>query len=87
MKLIDCVQMFNYILSDAGLLDQDQTVNVGGIDVAPEEITLGYWTAEGFERQASGQGERNCAKDIGVAEVNRRLGNKLQERTMHRRIG
>ena len=43
--------------------------------------------AEGFGRRASGQGERNCAKDIGVAEVNRRLGNKPQERTMHRRIG
>ena len=35
--------------------------------------------AECFERRASGQGERNCAKDIGVAEVNRRLGNKPQE--------
>ena len=29
--------------------------------------------AEGFGRRASGQGERNCAKDIGVAEVNRRF--------------
>ena len=54
MKLIDCVYMFNCILSDAGLLDQDQTVNVGGIDVAPEEITLGYWMAEGCGRRASG---------------------------------
>ena len=81
MKLIDYVQMFNCILSDAGLLDQDQTVNVGGIDVAPEEITLGYWIEEGFGRRASGQ-ERNCAKDIGVAEVNHQLGNKPQERTM-----
>ena len=51
------------------------------IDVAPEEITLGYWMAESFGRWALGQ-ERNCAKDIGVAEVNRRLGNKPQERTM-----
>ena len=82
MKLIDCVQMFNCILSDASLLDQDQTVNARGIDVAPEEITLGYWMAEGFGRQASGQGERNCTKNIGVVEVNHRLGNKLQERTM-----
>ena len=82
MKLIDCVQMFNCILSDAGLLDQDQTVDAEGIDVAPEEITLGYWTVECFGRWASGQGERNCTKDIGVAEVNRRLGNKPQERTM-----
>ena len=61
-------------------------VNAGRIDVAPEEITLGYWMAEGFGRRASGQ-ERNCTKDIGVAEVNRRLGKKPQERTMHRRIG
>ena len=81
MKLIDCVQMFNCILSDAGLLNQDQIVDAGGIDVAPEE-TSGYWMAERFGRRASGQGERNCAKDIGVAEVNRRLGNKPQERTM-----
>ena len=82
MELIDCVQMFNCILSDAGLFDQDQTVDAGGIDVAPEEITSGYWTAEGFGRWASGQGERNYAKDIGVAEVNRRVGNKPQERMM-----
>ena len=71
MKLIDCVQMFNCILSDAGLLDQVQTVDVGGIDVAPEEITSGYWMAECFGCRASGQGEQNYAKDIGVAEVNR----------------
>jgi len=55
--------------------------------VAPEEIMSGYWMAECFGRRASGQGEQNCAKDIGVAEVNRRLGNKPQERTMRRRIG
>ena len=81
MKLIDCAQMFNCILSDAGLLDQDQIVNAGGIDVALEEITLGYWMVEGFGRRASGQ-QWNCAKDIEVAEVNCQLGNKLQERTM-----
>ena len=73
--------MFNYILSYAGLLDQDQTIKAGGIDVVSEEITLGYWMAEGFGRRASGQ-EQNCAKDIGVTEVNHRLGNKPQERTM-----
>ena len=28
-----------------------------------------------------------CAKDIGVAESTGRLGNRLQERTMRRRIG
>ena len=67
--------MFNCILSDAGLLDQDYTIKAGGIDVAPKEITLGYWMAEGFGRRASGQ-EQNCAKDIGVTEVNCRLGNK-----------
>ena len=78
--------MFNCILSDAGVLDQDQTIKAGGINVAPEEITLGYWMAEGFGRRASGQ-ERNCAKDIGVAKVNRRLGNKPQERMMRQRIG
>ena len=70
MKLIDCVQMFNYILSDAGLLDQDQTIDAGGIDVELE-ITSGYWMVERFGRWASGQGERNCAKDIGVAEGNK----------------
>ena len=62
--------MFNYILSDVGLLDQDLTVNTRGIDVAPEEITSGYWMAERFGRRASGQ-EWNYAKDIGIAEVNR----------------
>ncbi|CAL9098096.1 unnamed protein product [Musa textilis] len=83
MKLIDCGLLFNYVLSYAGLL----SIRIRQLML--EELTLrrvimsGYWIlsrrfdrqlAEGFVHRASGQ-DACCAKDIGIAEVIRRLGN------------
>ncbi|CAL9113137.1 unnamed protein product [Musa textilis] len=44
-------------------------------------------SAGGFVRRASDQEVRSYTMDIGVAEVNHRLGNKPLERVMCRRIG
>ena len=61
--------------------------HVRRLDVGPVDRST-------YRQRASGRGlghrakkSRYCAKDIGVAESTGRLGNRLQERTMRRRIG
>ena len=66
--------------------------------VVPEEhvrrLDVGPVDRSTYRQKASGRGLGHrakksgyCAKDIGVAESTGRLGNRLQERMMHRRIG
>ena len=85
------------ILSDVGCFDQDKTIKAenscwtggtcqkierqvgGSVDVSKKA------SSRGFKHWAKKSGY--YAKDIGVAESIDRLGNRLQERTMRRRIG
>ena len=66
--------------------------------VVPEEhvrrLDVGPVDRSTYRHKASGRGLGHwakksgyCAKDIGVSESTGRLGNRLQERTMRRRIG
>ena len=66
--------------------------------VVPEEhvrrLDVGPVDRSTYRKKASGRGLGHrakksgyCAKDIGVAESTGRLGNRLHERTMRRRIG
>ena len=61
--------------------------HVRRLDVGPVDRST-------YRQKASGRGLGHrtkksgyCAKDIGVVESTSRLGNRLQERTMRRRIG
>ena len=60
--------------------------HVKRLDVGPVDRSM-------YQQKASGRGLGHqakkigyCAKDIGVAESTGRLGNRLQERTMRRKI-
>ena len=57
-------------------------LNVGPVDRSTYRQKA---SGHGLGHQAKKSGY--CAKDIGVAESTGRLGNRLQERTMRRRIG
>ena len=61
--------------------------HVRRLDVGPVDRSTYRQKASGRELGHRAKKSGYCAKDIGVAESTGRLGNRLQERTMRRRIG